>query len=102
MSTENTNNTALTYLQLISKDEKAVKAEKLILRAQESGLALNKDIFDIKTEISKVKSAIALAQRQVPYSAQVEYNGVQKLAALEAKLKFYSDIKTERFSDAQV
>lgn len=105
MSTEVSNAQAVvvpTYLQLISKDEKAVKREQLSIRAQESAIEVTKAIFGLNSEIAKTKQLISVAQRQVPYSVKSEFVLTKKLADLEEELTFYQEIKAVRFHDAQI
>lgn len=106
MSQELNNNvetaTPLSYLQLISQDEKAVKAEKRVITAQESALELNRAIFTLNSDISKLTRQINTAKRQIPYSVSTEYALAQKLKEAQTKLDFAQAIKAERFADAQI
>jgi len=93
---------ATTYLQLISQDEKATKVEALKLKAQESGLALNQEIFNLTVDISKKNTEISALQRQIPYSITAEYKATNELAELNKRLEFANAVKAERFSDSQI
>lgn len=104
---ENANATAATvvaptYLELISKDEKAVKKEGLSIVAQESGLEVTRAIFAVKSEIAKTSQLLTTSQRQVPYSVNTEFNLAKKLSELQTKLNFFQEIKAVRFRDAQI
>lgn len=94
--------TPATYLELISKDEKAVKIESLTYEAQKANLALSKEIMEFKSTIANKKSLLASAQRQIPYVVGTEYTIAKEIEILEAKLAFAEKIKAERFSDAQI
>lgn len=91
-----------TYLELISKDEKAVKREQLSIRAQESAIEVAKAIFGLNSDIAKTKQLISVAQRQIPYSVKSEFALTKKLVDLEEELAFYQGIKSVRFHDAQI
>ena len=91
-----------TYLELISKDEKQVKLESLVLKAQEAGLEVSREIFNLKSLISSKNVELANAQRRIPYSVAAEFKITQEIVDLNAKLEFAQTIKTERFSDAGI
>jgi hypothetical protein len=91
-----------TYLELISKDEKSVKVEALKLKAQEAGLEVTREIFNIKTRISNKNNELVSAQRAMPYSVAKEYAITKEVAELQAQLEFVQAIKEERFSDAAI
>lgn len=94
--------TPQTYLQLISQDEKTAKVEALKLKAQEAGLALNQEIFNLTVSISKKKAEIAQLQKAIPYSVAAEYLATKALAELEERLEFTQTVKSERFGDATI
>jgi hypothetical protein len=94
--------TSTSYFALISQDEKATKAEALKLKAQESGLALNQEIFNLTVDISKKNTEIAALQRAIPYSVGAEYRATNELAELNKRLTFANTVKTERFADSQI
>ena len=94
--------TPQTYLQLISQDEKTAKVEALKLKAQEAGLALNQEIFNLTVSISKKKSEIVQLQKAIPYSVAAEYLATKALAELEERLEFTQTVKSERFGDATI
>jgi|SRR6187402_104150 len=102
MATASTTTAPTTYFALISQDEKATKAESLKLKAQESGLALNQEIFNLTVDISKKNTQILALQRIIPYSVADEYRATKELTELEARLAFANTVKTERFSDSQI
>lgn len=94
--------TPQTYLQLISQDEKTAKVEALKLKAQEAGLALNQEIFNLTVSISKKKAEITQLQKAIPYSVAAEYLATKALAELEERLEFTQTVKSERFGDATI
>ena len=94
--------TPQTYLQLISQDEKTAKVEALKLKAQEAGLALNQEIFNLTVSISKKKAEIVQLQKAIPYSVAAEYLAIKALAELEERLEFTQTVKSERFGDATI
>lgn len=94
--------TPQTYLQLISQDEKVAKAEALKLVAQEAGLGLNQEIFNLTVSISKKKAEIVALQKAKPYSIAAEYLATKALAELEERLEFTQTVKAERFTDATI
>ena len=91
-----------TYFEFISQDEKTVKIEALKLKAQEAGLEVTKELFTLNSELAKAKSELALAKKRIPYSVLAEYQITSRIEDLEAKIKFVTAIKTERFSDATI
>ena len=94
--------TTPTYLELISKDEKAVKLESLKLKAQEAALELNREIFNLTSKIQSKKNELATAQRAIPYSVAVEYKISQDIANTQTQLEFAQAVRTERFADATI
>lgn len=101
---ENTNSTVaqLTYLQLISKDEKTVQKENLKIKAQEAALNVSRDILALNSEIAVKKSQVENAQRAIPYSVAAEYKLSKELVELEARLAFANSVKDSRFTDATI
>lgn len=91
-----------TYLQLISQDEKTVQKESLKLKAQEAGLELNRQIFNLTVKISQKEAEIAKLQRQIPYSVAAEYAATVELSQYNEQLEFAKAIKEERFADASI
>lgn len=101
-ATETTVVAPVTYLELISQDEKAVKREGLAIRAQEASIEVQKEIMNLNSAIAKAKNVLVAAKRQVPYNVNSEYLATNSLTELEAKLKFVKAIKTVRFSDVTI
>lgn len=97
-----TTRTEKTYLELISQDEKSLKSESLKLIAQENALNLNKEIFELDTEIAKLKSKLEASKRANPYSIAVEYSTATKMEELQKRVDFARQIKDVRFSDSQI
>lgn len=93
---------ATTYLQFISKDEKAVKIEGFKIKAQEAALEVSRTIMNLRSEIASKNSEISGLQRQIPYSVTAEYKAVNELAELNKRLEFATNIKDVRFADAQI
>jgi hypothetical protein len=91
-----------TYLELISQDEKAVKIEGLKIEAQRASIGVQTVVLELNGKISLAKIALSAAQKRVPYSVQAEFEAVQSLESLEAKLAFAKTIKDERFSDVTI
>ena len=91
-----------TYLQLISQDEKTVQKESLKLKAQEAGLELNRQIFNLTVKVSQKEAEIAKLQRQIPYSVAAEYVATKELEEFKVQLKFAQTVKEERFADASI
>jgi len=102
MSQVSNNAPVVTYLELISQDEKVLARESLVLKAQESGLELNRRIFDISVAISKTKASITALQRQIPYNVAEEFIATKHLAVLEEELAFAKSVKETRFGDATI
>lgn len=92
----------VTYLQLISRDEKAVAKEGLAIKAQEASIEVQREIMNLNSQIAQKNSAIAKAQRQIPYSVKAEFALTSELVRLEEALEFTQAIKTERFSDVSI
>lgn len=90
----------MTYLQLISQDEKNVQEEELKIVAQEAALELNRTKLELLVSIQKANSHISKLMRAVPYNVSDEYDARYKLAELEDKLKFVDAVRASRFSDA--
>lgn len=97
-----TENAQLTYLELISKDEKQVKREELSIKAQEAYIEVQREIMNINSKIAAKKQSITKAQRQIPYSVRTEYLLSKELQALEESLEFVKEIKENRFNDTNV
>jgi len=91
-----------TYLELISQDEKAVKIEALKIEAQRASIAVQTVVLELNGKISLAKIALSATQKRVPYSVQAEFEAVQALEVLEARLAFAKEIKDERFSDVTI
>lgn len=91
-----------TYLQLISQDEKTVQKETLKLTAQEAGLELNRQIFNLTVKISQKEAELAKLQRQIPYSVAAEYAATIEITQYKDQLEFAKVIKEERFADASI
>lgn len=91
-----------TYLQLISQDEKTVQKESLKLKAQEAGLELNRQIFNLTVKVSQKEAEIAKLQRQIPYSVAAEYVATKELEEFKVQLKFAQTVKEERFADVSI
>ena len=110
MSSNNNNNatattantTALTYLELISRDEKVVQKENLKITAQEAALVVSKEVLALRSEEAVLKSELEKVKRSVPYSLAAEWNVAQKLAKVQERLVFANEIKDSRFSDATI
>ncbi len=92
----------VTYLQLISQDEKTVKREELSIKAQEASIDVQREIMDLNAQIAAKRSAIASSQRRIPYSVKQEYKLTVELAKLEEALEFAQEIKKNRFSDISI
>jgi len=92
----------VTYLQLISKDEKEQKVEGLKIKAQEANLEVSRSIMNLKADIASKTSQLLAVQRQIPYSVSTEYAVTKELTELNAKLAFAEEIKATRFADAQI
>lgn len=95
-------NAPVTYLQLISQDEKQAKTENLKLKAQEAGLEVSRSLFELGSALAKKKTALAFAQKQIPYSVVAEYTLTQDIKEIEAKIEFVTEVKNTRFGDAQI
>lgn len=91
-----------TYFELISQDEKTVQKESLKLKAQEAGLELNREIFDLTVKIKAQETVLTGLQRRIPYSVGAEYNATKILVELEERLEFAKAVKEDRFSDAGI
>lgn len=91
-----------SYLDLISKDEKQVQKESLKLKAQEAGLELNREIFNLTVKISAKEAEINKLKRAIPYSVSAEYRAISELETYKAQLEFAKTIKEERFADATI
>lgn len=98
----NTAQEQVSYLQLISKDEKEQKVEGLKIKAQEANLEVSRSIMNLKADIAVKTSLLLAAQRQIPYSVSSEYAISLALAELNAKLSFAENVKATRFADAQI
>lgn len=92
----------LTYLQLISQDEKTQKSEALQIKAQEASIEVQREIMNLNSEIAQKRSAIMAAQRQIPYNVKQEYRLTVELDKLEEALSFTQGIKKDRFSDVSI
>jgi hypothetical protein len=95
-------NAQVTYLQLISQDEKTQKTEALQIKAQEASIEVQREIMNLNSQIAQKKSAIVAAQRQIPYDVKSEFKLTSELARLEEALEFTQDIKKSRFSDVSI
>jgi len=93
---------AVTYLSLISQDEKTVKKAELQIRAQEASIEVQREIMNLNSQIASANNALAKAQRQVPYCVKTEYNLTSKLNSLNEALDFTQEIKETRFSDVSI
>lgn len=102
MAQETTTAAAVTYLQLISQDEKAQKKESLSIKAQEGAISVQKDIMELRAGIANVSTRIEAAKRQIPYSVKAEYKLTQEKNELESALEFATAILNERFSDSRI
>lgn len=104
MSQDETNTTtaSATYLQLISKDEKAVQKDNLKIKAQEASLNVSREILALNAEVSMLKTSKEAAQRAIPYSVGTEYAISKKLAEAEARLEFATEVRETRFTDANI
>ena len=92
----------VTYLQLISKDEKTVQKENLKIKEQEAALSVSRDILGLNAEISLAKAEVERTQRAIPYSVANEYKAVNRLAELTSRLEFAVEVKDSRFTDATI
>ena len=97
-----TETTAVTYLQLISKDEKQVQKENLVIKAQEAALTVAREILALNSAISVKKGQIESAQRAIPYNVVAEYRLTKELEELQAGLSFAQGVKDSRFTDATI
>lgn len=97
MSTER-----VTYLQLISQDEKKQQKEELAIKAQEASIEVQREIMNLNAQIAAKNSALKTIQRQIPYNVKQEYRLTEELVKLEEALKFTKKIKEERFSDISI
>ena len=93
---------APTYLELISQDEKQVKSEALAIKAQEASIEVQREIMNLNSQIAQKTSAIAAAQRQIPYDVKREFKLTSELATLREALEFTQAIKKARFSDVSI
>ena len=93
---------APTYLSLISQDEKKVKSEALKIKAQEASIEVQREIMNLNSQIAQKTSAIAAAQRQIPYNVKQEFKLTSELSKLKEALEFTKAIKEERFSDVSI
>lgn len=91
-----------TYLNLISQDEKKVKSEALKIKAQEASIEVQREIMNLNSQIAQKISAIAAAQRQIPYNVKQEFKLTVELTKLKEALEFTKTIKEERFSDVSI
>jgi hypothetical protein len=91
-----------TYFQLISQDDKTVQKESLKLKAQEAGLELNRQIFNLTVKVSQKEAEITKLQRQIPYSVATEYVATAELTNYKEQLEFAKTVKEERFADASI
>lgn len=101
-ATTATETTAVTYLQLISKDEKQVQKENLVIKAQEAALTVAREILALNSAISVKKGQIEKAQRAIPYDVTVEFKLTKELTELQAALEFAQGVKESRFTDATI
>lgn len=91
-----------TYLELISKDEKAVKLEGLQIKAQEASIEVSREVMNLNSQIAKKTSQVVAAQRAVPYNVVNEYKLTKELAELGNALEFVNTIKKSRFADITI
>lgn len=94
--------TTVTYLQLISQDEKKQQKEELAIKAQEASIEVQREIMNLNSQIAARKSALKSIQRQIPYNVKQEYRISTELKDLEEGLAFVKKIKEERFSDISI
>lgn len=92
----------VTYLQLISQDEKKQQKEELAIKAQEASIEVQREIMNLNAQIAAKNSALKTIQRQIPYNVKQEYRLTEELVKLEEALKFTKKIKEERFSDISI
>lgn len=92
----------ITYLQLISQDEKKQQKEELAIKAQEASIEVQREIMNLNAQIAAKNSALKSVQRQIPYNVKQEYRLTEELVKLEEALKFIKKIKEERFSDISI
>ncbi len=92
----------LTYLQLISQDEKTQKTEALQIRAQEASLDVQREIMNLNAQIASKKNDLFGVQRQFPYNVKNEYKVCADIDKLEEALAFAQEIKKVRFSDVSI
>jgi len=93
---------AVTYLQMITRDEKKLKQEQAIYKAQEAKLKTDSEILKLTSELSVAKNKLAVAQSRVPYSASVEFEVTKEIMELEERLEFFKAIQSERFTDVSI
>lgn len=92
----------VTYLQLISQDEKKQQKEELAIKAQEASIEVQREIMNLNSQIAGRTSALKAIQRQIPYNVKQEYKITSELNSLKEALEFTKKIKAERFSDISI
>lgn len=92
----------LTYLEMISQDEKSQKSAENKIQAQQQALTLDKAIFDLGVELNRAKVALETSKKAKTYSVFTEFTLVKTIKDLEEQLSFARNIKKERFFDAEV
>lgn len=92
----------LTYLQLISQNEKAQEEANLKIKAQEANLEVSKKIIELTQIAESCRQKLQAAKRAIPYNLDVEFKYAKELANTQTALQYAMDVKAIRFKDALV
>lgn len=87
------------YKDLISKDEKAVKAEEVEIRVKEASIQLDYDILAATKTVNQCTNDLKVAQSKCPgFSPKEVLEAKHALKEANEDLSGLMDMKTEMFS----
>lgn len=91
--------TPVTYLSLISQDEKKLKQGELGIQAQGAYIAVQTEVMKLKQGIIALNNQLETAKRAIPYNLQTEFKVTQNLETENGRLAFAEKILKDRFAD---
>ena len=87
----------VSYLEMISQDEKKIKKEQLEFKAKEAQHNVDMTILETEKKIYSLKTELEEAKRAVPYDVSKEIELVNEIEGLEASLEKAKAIREERW-----